>query len=80
MNFITAADCDGVSADAAGGFRVQFVRRAGGDDGAETLTNDNPHFGNPADNTRLVETDFRRSKSWNCTASRKVLRMRSLYS
>jgi len=47
-----------VTAGAAGGFRVQFIRRAGGDDGTETKTNDNPKVGSPADNTRLVETEL----------------------
>lgn len=46
------------TAGPAGGFRVQFIRRAGGDDGAESKVNENPRVGNPADNTRLVETEL----------------------
>lgn len=41
-----------------GGLRVQFVRRLGGEAGAEELTTVNPSKGNPEDNTRLVEVEL----------------------
>lgn len=47
----------GFATDDWGGFRVQFVRRTGGEDGVESLTTVNPCLNNtsPKDNTRLVE-------------------------
>lgn len=43
----------------AGGFQVEFVRRSGGEDGDESLTNVNPRDGDPADNTRLVQVTLK---------------------
>ena len=49
----------GISLDAWGGFRTQFVRRAGGDKGAESLSLTNPVLNKTgSDNTRLVEVEF----------------------
>lgn len=52
--------------DDRGGFRAQFVRRAGGEAGAESLSDRNPSEvtlspdgDNIADNTRLVEVELR---------------------
>lgn len=47
-----------IQAGPSGGFRVQFVRRLGGDGGAEQLTGVNPSQGDSADNTRLVEVEL----------------------
>ena len=42
-----------------GGFRVQFVRRAGGDLGPQSLSHLNPRKApNPADNTELVQVEL----------------------
>ena len=48
-------------ADGFGGFRVQFVRRAGGDQGAPSLSSDNPITNKdiPADNTKLLELELK---------------------
>ncbi len=53
--------------DARGGFRAQFVRRAGGEAGAESLSDTNPSQVSlspagglqPSGNTRLVEVELR---------------------
>lgn len=42
-----------------GGFRVEFVRRAGNTDGEESLTRVNPSEGDSADNTRLLEVELK---------------------
>lgn len=43
-----------------GGFEVKFVRREGGEAGAETLTSENPTTSDdPEDNTRLVDITLR---------------------
>lgn len=47
-----------IDAGPAGGLRVEFVRRVGGEAGAEQLTSVNPSKGNPEDNTRLVEVEL----------------------
>ena len=41
-----------------GGLRVQFVRRTGGEAGAESLTTVNPAKGKAEDNTRLLEVEL----------------------
>ncbi|MCA9793489.1 MAG: prepilin-type N-terminal cleavage/methylation domain-containing protein [Candidatus Eremiobacteraeota bacterium] len=43
----------------SGGFDIQFLRRLGGEDGAEQLTPDNPSQGNPHDNTKLVDVTLK---------------------
>ena len=48
-----------IVSDEFGGFRSQFVRRAGGSGGAESLTTVNPTAGNPRDNTRLLEFELK---------------------
>lgn len=48
-----------VASDAFGGFRLQFVRRLGGEGGEEQLVNGNPHSGNPIDNTSLIEVELK---------------------
>lgn len=45
--------------DEFGGFRSQFVRRAGSSGGAETLTTINPTAGHARDNTRLLEFELK---------------------
>ena len=45
--------------DGFGGFRVQFIRRAGGSGGAESLTTVNPRKGASADNTRMLEAELK---------------------
>ena len=42
-----------------GGFEVSFIRRAGGEEGEETLTTENPREGDPANNTRLVQVKIK---------------------
>ena len=43
-----------------GGFRVEFVRRRGGEAGEEFFTMENPteNVEDPADNTRLIEVEL----------------------
>lgn len=48
-----------VTSDAFGGFRLQFVRRLGGEGGEEELVNVNPRSGSPRDNTSLVEVELK---------------------
>lgn len=48
-----------LTADEFGGFRVQFIRRLGGEAGAEQFTTVNPTKGNPEDNTKLVEVELK---------------------
>lgn len=48
-----------VQTDAFGGFRAQFVARQGGSGGEEYLTTRNPRRGDPRDNTRLLEVEFK---------------------
>ena len=48
-----------VTTDGSGGFRVQFVRRAGGSSGAESLTSVNPRRGAASDNTRMLEAELK---------------------
>ncbi len=45
--------------DEHGGFEVKFIRRAGGSDGEESFTPENPRLGEAADNTRLVQVTLR---------------------
>lgn len=45
--------------DGFGGFRVQFIRRSGGSGGPESLTTVNPRKGASADNTRMLEAEFK---------------------
>lgn len=45
--------------DGSGGFRLQFVRRAGNGAGAESLSNENPRRGNPSENTRMLEAELK---------------------
>lgn len=47
-----------ITTDKFGGLRTQFIRRIGGTDGEEVLTSVNPTFGNPADNTKLLEVEL----------------------
>lgn len=47
-------------ADQFGGFRVQFVRRAGGDAGAQSVSSENPStFKDPSGNTKLLEVELK---------------------
>lgn len=48
-----------ITTDEFGGFRVQFLRRANGSGGAESLTTQNPKKGNPHDNTRMLEVELK---------------------
>jgi len=57
----TVTDLPGFSPPGAwGGFRAQFVRRAGGERGVETMANLGPSYNQAAaqDNTRLVEVEM----------------------
>lgn len=45
--------------DGFGGFRMQFIRRAGNGSGADTLTTVNPRVGNPSENTRMLECEMK---------------------
>jgi hypothetical protein len=45
--------------DGFGGFRMQFVRRAGGSDGAESLTAENPRTGDAHGNTKMLEVEMK---------------------
>lgn len=48
-----------LTTDEFGGFRMQFVQRAGGADGAESQTSVNPRQGEAADNTRMLEVEMK---------------------
>ncbi len=48
-----------MTTDSFGGFRVQFVRRAGGAGGAESLITINPRRGSARDNTRMLEAELK---------------------
>lgn len=45
--------------DGFGGFRMQFIRRAGNGAGADTFTTVNPRHGNPSENTRMLECEMK---------------------
>lgn len=58
-NVTVEAQGGDITSDKFGGFRAQFIRRSGGTDGEESLTSVNPTFGNPQDNTRLLEVELK---------------------
>jgi type II secretory pathway pseudopilin PulG len=48
-----------VSTDQHGGFRAQFIRRANGSGGEESVTSVNPTQGDPRNNTRMMDLELK---------------------